>query len=81
MNLPLLFARRYLLASRAAGGRSHNAVNLITIISMVVIAVVTGAMVVVLSAVNGISDLVDTIYSALRSGHHHHASGRQDLGA
>jgi lipoprotein-releasing system permease protein len=63
MNLPLLFARRYLLASRAAGGRSHNAVNLITIISMVVIAVVTGAMVVVLSAVNGISELVDTIYS------------------
>ena len=63
MNLPLLFARRYLLASRSAGGRSHNAVNLITLISIVVIAVVTAAMVVVLSAVNGISELVDTIYS------------------
>ncbi|HQV52596.1 MAG: ABC transporter permease [Flavobacteriales bacterium] len=58
MNLPLLFARRYLLAKR-----SQNAVNVITIISIVVIAVVTGAMVVVLSTLNGIGDLVDSIYS------------------
>lgn len=58
MNLPLLFARRYLLAKR-----SQNAVNLITMISIVVIAVVTAAMVVVLSAMNGIGELVDTIYS------------------
>nr|MBP6312915.1 ABC transporter permease [Flavobacteriales bacterium] len=58
MNLPLLFARRYLLAKR-----SQNAVNVITLISIVVIAVVTGAMVVVLSTLNGIGDLVDSIYS------------------
>ena len=58
MNLPLLFARRYLLAKR-----SSNAINVITGISIAVIAVVTGAMVTVLSAVNGIADLVDTIYS------------------
>lgn len=58
MNLPLLFARRYLFAKR-----STNAINLITAISIVVIAVVTAAMVVVLSTLNGISDLVDTIYS------------------
>lgn len=58
MNLPLLIARRYLLAKR-----STNAINVITAISIGVIAVVTGAMVVVLSAVNGIADLVDTIYS------------------
>jgi lipoprotein-releasing system permease protein len=38
MNLPLLFARRYLLAKR-----STNAINLITLISIVVIAVVTAA--------------------------------------
>jgi lipoprotein-releasing system permease protein len=63
MNLPLLFARRYLLASRSKAGRSTNAINVITLISIVVIAVVSAAMVVVLSAVNGISDLVDTIYS------------------
>jgi ABC-type lipoprotein release transport system permease subunit len=58
MNLPLLFARRYLIAKR-----STNAINIITAISIGVIAVVTGAMVVVLSAVNGIAELVDTIYS------------------
>jgi len=63
MNLPLLFARRYLLASRSTAGRSTNAINVITLISIVVIAVVSAAMVVVLSAVNGISELVDTIYS------------------
>ena len=58
MNLPLFFARRYLLAKR-----STNAINVITGISIAVIAVVTGAMVVVMSAMNGITDLVDTIYS------------------
>lgn len=58
MKLPLLIARRYLLAKR-----STNAINVITGISIGVIAVVTGAMVVVLSAVNGIADLVDKIYS------------------
>lgn len=58
MNLPLLFARRYLLAKRG-----RNAVNIITIISIVVVAVVTAAMVVVLSTLNGISHLVDTLYS------------------
>ncbi|MBS1547574.1 MAG: ABC transporter permease [Bacteroidetes bacterium] len=58
MNLPLLFARRYLLAKR-----KQNAVNIITGISIVVVAVVTAAMVVVLSTLNGISQLVDTLYS------------------
>lgn len=58
MNLPLLFARRYLFAKR-----STNAINIITAISITVIAVVTAAMVVVLSTLNGISELVDTIYS------------------
>ena len=58
MNLPLLYARRYLLAKR-----KQNAVNIITLISIVVVAVVTAAMVVVLSTLNGISQLVDTLYS------------------
>ena len=58
MNLPLLFARRYLLAKR-----SRNAVNIITLISITVIAVVAAAMVVVLSTMNGISELVDSMYS------------------
>ncbi|MBK9761425.1 MAG: hypothetical protein IPO90_16030 [Flavobacteriales bacterium] len=58
MNLPFLFARRYLLAKRSA-----NAVNIITGISIVVVAVVTAAMVVVLSTLNGITELVDKLYS------------------
>ena len=58
MNLPLLFARRYLLAKRR-----QNAVNIITAISITVVAVVTAAMVVVLSTLNGISGLVDSLYS------------------
>lgn len=58
MKLQILFARRYLFARR-----STNAINIITAISIGVIAVVTAAMVVVLSTLNGISDLVDSIYS------------------
>lgn len=58
MNLPLLFARRYFLAKR-----STNAINVITAVSITVIAVVTAAMVVVMSAMNGIGELVDAIYS------------------
>lgn len=58
MNLPLLFARRYLLAKR-----SSNAVNIITGISIVVVAVVTAAMVIVLSTMNGIGEVVESIYS------------------
>lgn len=58
MRLSLLFARRYLLAKR-----SRNAINVITGISIAVVAVVTAAMVVVLSTLNGISELVDTLYS------------------
>ena len=58
MDLSLLFARRYLFAKR-----SQNAINIITGISIGVIAVVTAAMVVVLSTLNGIADLVDAIYS------------------
>ncbi|MBK9538206.1 MAG: FtsX-like permease family protein [Flavobacteriales bacterium] len=65
MDLPFLFARRYLLAKRRSVDRSGqaNAINLITLISIVVVAVVTGAMVVVLSTLNGIGELVDSIYS------------------
>lgn len=58
MNLPLLFARRYFLAKR-----SQNAINIITAISIGVIMVVTAAMVIVLSTLNGIAELVDSIYS------------------
>lgn len=58
MKLAFLFARRYLFAKR-----SRNAINIITGISIVVVAVVTAAMVIILSTLNGISELVDRIYS------------------
>lgn len=63
MSLPLLFARRYLFAKRGADGSGRNAVNIITGISIAVITVVTAAMVIVLSTMNGINDLVDSLYS------------------
>ena len=64
MKLPLLFARRYLLARRkGSGGSGRNAANIITAISIAVITVVTAAMVIVLSTMNGINELVDGLYS------------------
>lgn len=63
MSLPLLFARRYLLARRGVRGRSRNAINILTGISITVVAVITAAMVIVLSTLNGISELVDKLYS------------------
>lgn len=63
MRLALLFARRYLFAKRGADGKGRNAVNIITGISVSVIAVVTAAMVIVLSTLNGIATLVDSLYS------------------
>lgn len=58
MHLPFFIARRYLISKR-----SHNAINIITLISIVVVMVITGAMVIILSIMNGITDLIDQIYS------------------
>jgi lipoprotein-releasing system permease protein len=58
LNLPFYIAKRYLFSKK-----SRNVINVITGISVVVIAFVTAAMVVVLSAFNGIDDLVDDLYS------------------
>jgi lipoprotein-releasing system permease protein len=55
----LLIAYRYLLAKK-----SHNIINLISGISVVVMVFVTMAMVVVLSVFNGIQGLVNNLYSA-----------------
>ena len=57
MRLPLLIARRYLLSKK-----SHSAINIISIISVVVTAVVTAAMVIVLSVFNGFEGLVTSLY-------------------
>lgn len=58
MNLPLFIAKRYLFAKK-----SHNVINIISLISAVGIAIGTTALVVVLSVYNGFEDLVKGIYS------------------
>ncbi len=60
MNFPFYIAKRYLFAKK-----SRNIINVITTISVIVIAFVTTAMVVILSAFNGIDELVHELYSSL----------------
>jgi lipoprotein-releasing system permease protein len=58
MNLPLLIARRYLLAKK-----SHQAVNIITGISFVGVGIITASLVIVLSVFNGFEGLIKSLYS------------------
>jgi len=62
LNTPFYIAKRYLF-----GKKSKNIINLITLISLLVIAFVTAAMILVLSAFNGIEELVDEVYSSFDS--------------
>lgn len=59
MNLPLHIARRYLFAKK-----SHNAINIISAISVFGIALATMALVCVLSVFNGFTDVVTITFSA-----------------
>jgi lipoprotein-releasing system permease protein len=58
MNLPLKIARRYLFAKK-----STNAINLITGISVLGIAIGTAALILVLSVFNGFEDLIKGLFS------------------
>ncbi|MBD5213971.1 MAG: FtsX-like permease family protein [Bacteroidales bacterium] len=58
--LSLRVAMRYLLSKK-----SHNAVNLLSIVSVVGVAVATAAMVIVLSVFNGFSDLAKSKLSMI----------------
>lgn len=58
-GLAFLIGRRYLFSKK-----SHNAINIITGISVVGVAVVTAAMVIVLSVFNGFEGLVISLYSS-----------------
>jgi lipoprotein-releasing system permease protein len=58
LNLPVHIARRYLFSKK-----SHNAINIISAISVVGVAVVTAAMVIVLSVFNGFEGLVVSLYN------------------
>ena len=59
MNLSLFIARRYLISKK-----SHNAINVITAISIVGVTVGTTALIVVLSVFNGFENLVMSLYNS-----------------
>lgn len=60
MNLPLHIAKRYLFSKK-----SHNAINIISLISVCGIAVATMAMVCALSIFNGFTKLVSDSFSVM----------------
>lgn len=59
MNLPLFIAKRYLISKK-----SHNAINIISGVALGGIAIGTMALIIVLSAFNGISNLVKSLYNS-----------------
>lgn len=56
MNFPFFIAKRYLISKK-----SHNAINIISGISVAGVALGTMALIIVLSAFNGLSDLVRSL--------------------
>lgn len=59
MNFPFYIARRYLFSKK-----SHNAINVISAISVCGVALATLALVCTLSVLNGFQDLVTTFFTA-----------------
>jgi lipoprotein-releasing system permease protein len=59
MNFPLFIARRYLIAKK-----SHNAINIISIISVIGVGIGTMALIVILSVFNGFDKLVQSLYNS-----------------
>lgn len=60
MNLSLFIAKRYLISKK-----SNNAINIISWISIIAISLTTAALVVVLSAMNGLTGVVANLYNAI----------------
>ncbi|WP_270229921.1 FtsX-like permease family protein [Parabacteroides bouchesdurhonensis] len=58
MNFPFYIARRYLFSKK-----SHNAINIISMVSVCGVVVATIALVCALSVYNGFNDLVSTLFS------------------
>ena len=58
MYLPLYIAKRYFLSKK-----STNAINIISFISVIGVAVTTAALVVILSGFNGFVDLVANLFT------------------
>src|SRR5437868_11224800 len=59
MNVPFLIAKRYFISKK-----KRNIINIISIISMVGVAVGTAALIIVLSVFNGLADLIRSIYGS-----------------
>lgn len=62
MNLSLFIARRYLISKK-----SHNAINIISAVSIGGICIGTMALIIVLSGFNGLSDLVKSLYNSFNA--------------
>lgn len=60
MNLSLFIAKRYLVSKK-----SNNAINIISWISIVAIAITTAALIIILSAMNGLTSVVADLYHAM----------------
>lgn len=60
MNLPFFIAKRYLVAKK-----SHNLINIITIISVVGVGVGAFALIVVLSVFNGFEQVISTLVNSV----------------
>lgn len=60
MNLSFFIAKRYLVSKK-----STNAINIISWISIVAIAITTAALVIILSAMNGLTSVVADLYHAI----------------
>ncbi len=58
MNLSFFIARRYLISKK-----SNNAINIISWISIIAIAITTAALIVILSAMNGLTGAVAGLYN------------------
>ncbi len=59
MNFPLYIAQRYLFAKK-----SHNAINVISIISLAGVTIGTMALIIVLSVFNGFDKLIQSLFNA-----------------
>ncbi len=62
MNVSYYIAKRYLISKK-----SHNAINIITFISVFGVAIVTIALVIILSAMNGLTNKVESLYNSFNS--------------
>lgn len=60
MNIPIFISRRYLFSKK-----STNVINVITLVSIIGIAVGTAAMILVLSIFNGLTGLIEDLFSAM----------------